>query len=199
MYTECGYLVQVTVTVPLKLDHDNFTKEVKKTQIHPVLDNKNRPVDAPSAFQINTSIMRCLVKAISLHGLGLYIYAGEDLPPDADKFSAEQKSAFDTLLAGDDPMAFWLFQQGMSDETKIALHNSFEKGQITKQKKLAGDMEGKGSVMFSELNQALIDHIESGDTGGIHEVVEELGDKGKVLAFRGLSAELQARATELMS
>jgi len=28
----------------------------------------------------NTSIQRCLVKAIALHGLGLYIYAGEDLP-----------------------------------------------------------------------------------------------------------------------
>ena len=34
----------------------------------------------PNAFQINTSIQRCLVKAIALHGLGLYIYAGEDLP-----------------------------------------------------------------------------------------------------------------------
>jgi len=33
----------------------------------------------PSAFDINTSIQRCLVKAIALHGLGLYIYAGEDL------------------------------------------------------------------------------------------------------------------------
>jgi hypothetical protein len=36
---------------------------------------------APTAFDINTSIARCLVKAIALHGLGLYIYAGEDVPP----------------------------------------------------------------------------------------------------------------------
>jgi hypothetical protein len=35
---------------------------------------------APTAFDINTSIQRALVKAIALHGLGLYIYAGEDLP-----------------------------------------------------------------------------------------------------------------------
>jgi hypothetical protein len=35
---------------------------------------------APNAFDINSSIQRCLVKAIALHGLGLYIYAGEDLP-----------------------------------------------------------------------------------------------------------------------
>lgn len=32
------------------------------------------------AFAVNTAIMRCMTKALSLHGLGLYIYAGEDLP-----------------------------------------------------------------------------------------------------------------------
>ena len=53
---------------------------VTLSQIHPVLDGKNRPIFEPTAFDINTSIQRCLVKAIALHGLGLYIYAGEDLP-----------------------------------------------------------------------------------------------------------------------
>jgi hypothetical protein len=32
------------------------------------------------AFAVNTAIMRCMTKALSLHGLSLYIYAGEDLP-----------------------------------------------------------------------------------------------------------------------
>jgi hypothetical protein len=68
--TECGYFVEVAVTV------DGITL----SQIHPVLDNNNKTIPAPNAFQINTSIQRCLVKAIALHGLGLYIYAGEDLP-----------------------------------------------------------------------------------------------------------------------
>ena len=68
--TECGYFVEVAVTV------DGITL----SQIHPVLDNNNRPITQPNSFQINTSIQRCLVKAIALHGLGLYIYAGEDLP-----------------------------------------------------------------------------------------------------------------------
>ena len=53
---------------------------VTLSQIHPVLDGKNRPIFEPTAFDINTSIQRCLVKAIALHGLGLYVYAGEDLP-----------------------------------------------------------------------------------------------------------------------
>jgi hypothetical protein len=46
----------------------------------PVLDHRNKAIVNPDAFQVNTAIMRCLAKCIGLHGLGLYIYAGEDLP-----------------------------------------------------------------------------------------------------------------------
>ena len=68
--TEAGVFVEVAVTV----------QGVTLSQIHPVLDARNRPIAQPNAFDINTSIQRCLVKAIALTGLGLYIYAGEDLP-----------------------------------------------------------------------------------------------------------------------
>jgi hypothetical protein len=51
-------------------------------QVHPVLNNQNKPIADPNPFDINTSIQRCLVKAIAIAtGIGLYIYAGEDLPP----------------------------------------------------------------------------------------------------------------------
>jgi hypothetical protein len=70
---EAGVFVEVGVTV----------QGVTLSQIHPVLDARNRPLAAPDAFQINTSLQRALVKAIALHGLGLYIYAGEDLPQPA--------------------------------------------------------------------------------------------------------------------
>jgi hypothetical protein len=46
----------------------------------PVLDYKNKSIPDPDAFQVNTAIMRCMTKGLALHGLGLYIYAGEDLP-----------------------------------------------------------------------------------------------------------------------
>jgi len=68
--TDTGYFVEVAVTV----------QGVTLSQIHPVLDGKNRPILEPTSFEINSSIQRCLVKAIALHGLGLYVYAGEDLP-----------------------------------------------------------------------------------------------------------------------
>ena len=46
----------------------------------PVMDHKNQAIKKPDAFKVNTAIVRCLTKCISMHGLGLYIYAGEDLP-----------------------------------------------------------------------------------------------------------------------
>lgn len=82
--TEAGVFVEVAVTV----------HGICLSQIHPVLDGRNRPLLAPTAFDINTSIQRCLVKAIALHGLGLYVYAGEDLP------QRDIEAAND---AGDDP------------------------------------------------------------------------------------------------
>jgi hypothetical protein len=51
----------------------------------PVMDFRNQAIPNPNAYQVNTAMQRCLAKAISLHGIGLYIYAGEDLPiPDKD-------------------------------------------------------------------------------------------------------------------
>jgi hypothetical protein len=45
----------------------------------PVMDHRNKAITKPDAFQVNTSIMRCMTKGLALHGLGLNIYVGEDL------------------------------------------------------------------------------------------------------------------------
>lgn len=58
----------------------------------PVMDNRNRsiPLKSVTSFDVNKSIQRCITKACARHGLGLYIYAGEDLPEDDE---APQKPA----------------------------------------------------------------------------------------------------------
>ena len=56
-----------------------------RTCMLPVMDYKNKPILNPDAFAVNTAIMRCMTKALALHGLGLYIYAGEDLPESDEK------------------------------------------------------------------------------------------------------------------
>jgi len=53
---------------------------VSRTAQLPVMDHRNKAISNPDAFAVNTAMQRCLAKAIALHGLGLYIYSGEDLP-----------------------------------------------------------------------------------------------------------------------
>lgn len=67
--------VAVTVTI----------EKVSHTEIHYVMDNKNQSVTHPDGGQVNKALQRCLVKAIAFHGLGLNVYAGEDLPMDLDE------------------------------------------------------------------------------------------------------------------
>jgi len=64
----------------------------------PVMDYKNKAIPNPDAFAVNTAIMRCMTKALSLHGLGLYIYAGEDLP-EKEQLAVKQISEQDLNLA----------------------------------------------------------------------------------------------------
>tara|TARA_Y100000034_G_scaffold91904_1_gene110967 strand:+ start:1402 stop:2013 length:612 start_codon:yes stop_codon:yes gene_type:complete len=80
MMTAAGAFVKVKVWVG----------GICREQVHPVLDNRNQTIEQPNAFHVNTSIMRCLTKAIALHGLGLYIYAGEDLPGDITPIDKEE-------------------------------------------------------------------------------------------------------------
>mgnify|MGYP001066848715 CR=1 FL=1 len=72
--TALGYFVEVEVIV----------NGVSVSEPFPVLDFRNKPIAKPTTFDINNSIQRAKVKMIAGHGLGLYVYAGEDLPNDAD-------------------------------------------------------------------------------------------------------------------
>lgn len=71
-----------------------------KTCWLPVMNHRNQAIKGPDAFAINTAIVRCLTKAISMHGLGLYIYAGEDLPdgePEPKKKPSVKIAALDGI------------------------------------------------------------------------------------------------------
>ncbi|MHA3065615.1 Sak single strand annealing protein [Lacticaseibacillus saniviri] len=95
--TAQGTLVECTVTI----------NGISETESLPVMGFKNKAVMNPDMMQINKAKQRVFVKALALHGIGLYIYAGEDLP-EAEKIAnqetAEQlaRSVNDfKVLAGD--------------------------------------------------------------------------------------------------
>lgn len=68
--TDIGYMVWTSVTIA------SVTEECHL----PVMDHRNKAKQAPDILDINNSLMRCLVKNLALFGLGLHIYAGEDIP-----------------------------------------------------------------------------------------------------------------------
>lgn len=60
-------------------------EDLEHIEYLPIMDYKNRsiPLGNVTSFDVNKAIQRSLTKALARHGLGLYIYAGEDLPEDA--------------------------------------------------------------------------------------------------------------------
>lgn len=81
-----GYMVFTKLTIE-KITHemwlpvmDGSNKAMKKDSYEYTTKFGKKTVEPASMFDINKTIMRCLVKNIAMFGLGLYIYAGEDLP-----------------------------------------------------------------------------------------------------------------------
>jgi len=108
----------------------------------PVMDYRNKAIPKPDAFAVNTAIMRCMTKALALHGLGMYLYSGEDLPEEGksvvitptqgatDNIPPEelqylQEMAVELIATCEqgDPKAAWVKLEGenLDDQQKIAL------------------------------------------------------------------------------
>ncbi len=108
----------------------------------PVMDYRNKAIPNPDAFAVNTAIMRCMTKALALHGLSLYIYAGEDLPeegrsvvitptqgaqdnipPEELQYLQEMAIELIAMCEQGDPKAAWdkLESENLDAEQKIAL------------------------------------------------------------------------------
>ena len=83
--TMTGTMVECTITI----EGEPYTESLY------VMDNNNNAVINPTMKEINKTQKRCLVKALALAGLGLSVYAGEDLPMadinEADKEHEEQR------------------------------------------------------------------------------------------------------------
>lgn len=88
-----GYMVYTTVTaggltyemwLPVM---DNANKSMKLNAYTYQTRSGEKSVEAISMFDINKAVMRCLVKNLAMFGLGLYIYAGEDLPEDIREYT----------------------------------------------------------------------------------------------------------------
>lgn len=100
MYDEnTGYMVETCVTIgditrcmwlPVM---DNNNHAMKSTRYEIATKYKTIVVEPATMFDVNKTIMRCLTKNLAMFGLGLYIYAGEDLPEEPQQTPAEKAKA----------------------------------------------------------------------------------------------------------
>lgn len=86
--------VKVTVTMD-----DKDGKSMSVTERLAIMDFKNKsiPADQITSADANKAMKRCLVKACALHGLGLYIYEGEDLPDEVSKVAELQQECMELI------------------------------------------------------------------------------------------------------
>lgn len=68
---------------------------------------KEKTVNAATMFDVNKTIMRCLVKNLAMFGLGLYIYAGEDLPTPEEYTCANCGNTFTDGVVAEKSMKRW--------------------------------------------------------------------------------------------
>ena len=116
MKTESGCYVRVTLTV----------NGIDRTQIMPVWDHRYSTIEKPDGGDVNTAIQRCLAKVISLHGLGLYIYNGEDLPEELGESTPKKKTIEKPkppeLASNDQLILIKELMKGKGDDAQKKLH-----------------------------------------------------------------------------
>lgn len=99
---QLGIMVETSVTINSETITmwlpvmDSKNKAMKEQPYTYKTKNGDKTVDAATMFDINKAIMRCLAKNIAMFGLGLYIYAGEDLP---EEEAAQAKSDMEQKIA----------------------------------------------------------------------------------------------------
>lgn len=99
VYPDANYQVKTFDGVPYVHDSDTgymvFTSVTAGGMTYdmwlPVMDARNKALKQADMFDINKAIMRCLTKNLAMFGLGLYIYAGEDLPEGAEEVPERPK------------------------------------------------------------------------------------------------------------
>ena len=110
----------------------------------PVMDNRNNsiPLERVTSFSVNTAIQRSLTKACARHGLGLYIYAGEDLPQEeaeaqaAAKKEAEYKYLSDALAAVESSTTSQAVKDLWSEYKSLQTNAAFKQAVINRGKQL---------------------------------------------------------------
>lgn len=141
-----GYMVFTTVTIQ-DITHmmwlpvmDGANKAMKnKPYTYSTKYSGEKSVEAATMFDVNKTIMRCLVKNLAMFGLGLYIYAGEDLPEvEAEEQKTAQevaKKKIEKIDSGQiEKLKKTLSENGIDEVFLLSLYKLKDLSEVTNQK-----------------------------------------------------------------
>ncbi len=160
----------------------------------PVMDHRNKAIQNPDSRAISDTRMRCLTKCLAMFGLGHYIYAGEDLPEAGSisvprSYTDGEKEMMDRLIVKSDATGFLAFWSKLSEQKQNDLYNSFEKGQITKNKQIIDKLISDAHKHINKYITGIKEAIENQDFTGLVELRDEIKEHEKGLIAKGLTKE----------
>lgn len=117
-----------------------------------------------------------------------------------ERHTPKQQAEFHKLVKGKSPTKFVAFYRPLSEEIKINLFNSFDKGEKTAMKKLARDLEMKGLKIFSEMKSDVESAIhDESMRSDVFDDVEHLDEQEKKFFANYLGADLANDLGKLMA
>jgi hypothetical protein len=136
----------------------------------PIMDFKNKSIiaDNITSFDVNKAIQRSLTKAVARHGLGLYIYAGEDLPQDDINYQEKLKEKLKTKGFSDFFINAYIEQEAPDEPLQKSL--------LSNDKDFTDSLKAFANAMITSIKMSI-------ENSGRADLVEEMKDCKKLNDF----------------
>ena len=159
----------------------------------PVMDHRNKAIANPNARDISDAQMRCFVKTIAMHGIGIGLYLGDlkHLVATTDYEKAEQ------LIAADDAMGFHQFIKGLSERDQVELFNAAPMGQKQNFKNAHRAMMKQAEDFLDSVHEAIGEAVLGNDAALLAETIEELSTYERTAVWARLDTAQQEAVKQL--
>ena len=178
-----------TMMVKAGVEVDHLTHEM----MLPVLDHRNKPIASPNAFDYNSAQMRCLVKCIAMHGVGIGMYLG-DIKQVVEASNYEKACSY---ISAQDSMGFLEFLGTLSERDQIDLFNdpAIPKGTKTAFKNDHRALVKQANDFIGSVVECVEVATEKQDEELLKETISELSVFERNAVWARLNAEQQSFIT----
>lgn len=138
----------------------------------PILDMRNKPLSSPNAFDYNTAQMRCLVKAIAMHGVGIDLYHGDNVNiTEASNYEKARE-----YMSAQDSMGFLEFLGTLTERQQVDLFNDDQipKGQKTAFKNDHRALVKQANDFLDSVAECIAEATDQQDEELLRETIGEL-------------------------